>query len=456
MNRYSYTDSEKEINIVLASQDEQLKSISMPDSRRTEERITSSEALLGSLGYDLPGSITNPKSGSIVKQTLQGSMPIPSWEEVLEDALQNGADGLELQDLFTEEELQENSEAIRLLNEEYNQIHRLDEIDMTIAAVAGLLSAAVDILLVGIPQKTSEGMKAAPLSDYVRRHIENALTPEQVKRLERAAKVPYDAPVNKGFTRTQVEGLCPGMHRLYSLGHDPLLGFVVGVSDILTGRMTTIDKDGRIVVQAIERYASNVETSVVKALIKQIAHLFSDLTTPAGLPVPCMALFNLMQFGSIGDEDAVIADVVQGMYWEGYDFAHFCSMSIPVAVSEIFVRFAYILRRLSEGVSLKGAAALSVNREKNPKLATMLFIAHTSAAAINAGKVYFKKNPLAINYPQWVAFARYSYQQFKWIVLEKPDMRDKYVRGIINDELSTVYDEIDEILGGFDREIAAA
>ncbi len=54
-----------------------------------------------------------------------------------------------------------------------------------------------------------------------------------------------------------------------------------------------------------------------------------------------------------------------------------------------------------------------------------------------------------------MAFARYSYQQFKWIVLEKPDMRDKYVRGIINDELSTVYDEIDGILGGFDREIAA-
>lgn len=454
MSRYSYTDNEKEINIVLANQDEQLKSISMPDSRRIEELITSSEALLESLGYDLPSNIASSRSGSIVEQSSRGLMPIPSWEEVLEDALRNGAGGSELQDLFTEEELQENSEAVRLLNEEYNQIHRLDEIDVTIAAVAGLLSAAVDILLVGVPQKTSGGMKAAPLSDYIRRHIENALTPEQVKKLERAAKVPYDAPVNNDFTRTQVEGLCPGMHRLYSLGHDPLLGFVVGVSDILTGRMTTIDKGGRIVVQTIERYTDNAEVAVVKALIKQITHLLSDLTTPAGLPAPCMALFNLMQFGNIGDEDATIADVVQGMYWEGYDFAHFCSMSIPVVVSEVFVRFAYTFRGLSEGVSFKDAAALSANREKNPKLATMLFIAHASAAAINAGKVYFKKNPLAINYPQWIAFARYSYQQLKWIVLEKPDARDKYVRGIINGELSTVCGEIDEMLGEFDREIA--
>ena len=45
------------------------------------------------------------------------------------------------------------------------------------------------------------------------------------------------------------------MHRLYSLGHDPLLGFIVGTLDILTGRMTTIDKFGRILSQEIPRYA---------------------------------------------------------------------------------------------------------------------------------------------------------------------------------------------------------
>lgn len=425
----------------------------MSDPQRTEELIAGSEALLASLGYDLPISAAHLEDSAIANRNARNSMLVPSWEEVLEGALQSGVDGVELESLFTEEELRENAEAVRLLNEEYNQIHRLDEIDVVIAVAAGLLSAAVDILLVGIPQKTSGGMKAAPLSDYIRSHIENALTPEQVKKLERAAKVPYDAPINKGFTETQVEGLCPGMHRLYSLGHDPLLGLVVGVSDILTGRMTTIDKNGHVVVQVIERYTDRTEASVVAALVKQIAHFFSDIATPAGLPAPCMALFNLMQFGNIGDEGATVADVVQGMYWEGYDFAHFCSMSIPVVVSEVFVRFAYTLRRLNEGASPKEATSLSMNREKNPKLGTMLFIAHTSATAINAGKVYFKKNPMAINYPQWIAFAKYSYQQLKWSMIEKPDARDRYVCGVVGDELSEIYREIDNIFYELDAKI---
>lgn len=231
------------------------------------------------------------------------------------------------------------------------------------------------------------------------------------------------------------------------MGHDPLLGLVVGVSDILTGRMTTVDKNGKVVIQTIERYADRTETDVVKALIKQITHFFSDVATPAGLPAPCMALFNLMQFGSIGEEEATIADVVQGMYYSGYDFTHFCSMSIPVAVSEIFVRFAYALRKLDEGIPLSEAVCLSTDREKNPKLATMLFMAHASAAAINACKVHFAKDPMAINYSQWIAFAKYSYQQLRWAMIEKPEVGDRYVRDAVNDELEEVYRDIGRAFG---------
>ena len=65
----------------------------------------------------------------------------------------------------------------------------------------------------------------------------------------------------------------------------------------------------------------------------------------------------------------------------------------------------------------------------------MLFIAHSGATAINAGKVYFSKNPIAINYPQWIAFAKYSYKQIKWVLLEKPEAMDAYVRGQLYDDL---------------------
>lgn len=72
----------------------------------------------------------------------------------------------------------------------------------------------------------------------------------------------------------------------------------------------------------------------------------------------------------------------------------------------------------------------------------MLFIAHSAATAINAGKVCFKKNPMAINYPQWVAFAKYSYKQLKWLLIEKPSARDAYVNGKLNEQLSMVFNDV--------------
>lgn len=171
-----------------------------------------------------------------------------------------------------------------------------------------------------------------------------------------------------------------------------------------------------------------------------------------GLPAPLMALFNLFQFGSIGEEEQTIAEIVQGMYYEGYDFIHFCSMSIPTMIIEVIIRLGYGIKRIKEGNSVKDSIPFSLNREKHPKLSTMLFIGHSAATAVNAGKVYFTKNPMAINYPQWIAFAMYSYKQLKWVLLEKSELRDAYVRGVIADELNEVYAEVDSTFTEMSKE----
>lgn len=453
MGRYKYSQAEQEFNTVLGSQDAQLKGISMPDMSDAEKAIDSSESILESLGYDLPRSDTGPETQSLPPKPISQVIMVPSWEELLNDAIAGGHGSDSLERFFSEKELAENSAEIKRLNAEYDAIHQLDQLDIAIASGAGLLAAAIDILLVGFPKKTDEGVKAGPLSNYIRDHIENSLSSDQIRRLEKASKVPYDAPINDGFTSTRVEGLGPGMHRLYSLGHDPLLGLVAGVSDILTGRMTTIDKNGKVVVQVIERYARLQKTDIAQALITQILHFFSDVTTPSGLPAPGMTLFNLMQFGSIGREKATIAEVVQGMYYEGYDFVQFCAQSIPVAVSEIVVRFAYALRKIKDGAPVKEAIPFSTDRDKHPKLGTMLFISHSIATAANAGRIAFTKDPMAVSYAQWIAFAKYSYRQLKWALLEKPEERDKYVRAIIAQQSQEVYNDIDRMLGDLKGEM---
>lgn len=49
----------------------------------------------------------------------------------------------------------------------------------------------------------------------------------------------------------------------------------------------------------MENYADRKESDIFVAIAKQIIHFKSDITTSMGLPAPLMALFNLLQFGSI-------------------------------------------------------------------------------------------------------------------------------------------------------------
>lgn len=436
MNKYKYSKTEKQINAVFKHQDEALKTIRFPSTIEADATAAKADALLRKLGYQ-----PDVLKGLVPAQSRK-TMVIPTWEQCCIEAEKHVGTGCELESLFTEEELRRNELAIKQLNEEFNALHRLDAFDISIAALAGLISAAVDILLVGIPQKTPDGLKGGPLSNYVRDYFDKKFPEEEMQKLanSKVSKVPYDAQDNR-HTTIRVEGLSAYYHRLLQLGHDPLLGFVFGVADILTGRMTTIDKAGNIVSQVMENYANRKESDIFAALAKQVIHFKSDVTTSMGLPVPLMSLFNLLQFGSIGEEEQTIAEIVQGMYYEGYDFIHFCSMSIPAMLVEVIVRLGYAIKRIKEGHKIKDSVPLSLSHERHPKLATMLFIAHTGATAANAGKVYFTQNPIAINYSQWIAFAKYTYSQLKWVLLNKPALRDAYVHGKINEELDDVLAE---------------
>lgn len=452
MGKFKYSKDQQEMNNVLKYQDDQLHEMLFDRSEnanRREAEIEVLETQLRQLGID-PNSVKNKP---VTKSAPSQIIVVPSWEQLCAEAESAVGSNCELEDIFTDAELKSNKEYLKSLRTEYNQVHKLDKFDISIAALAGIVAGAVDILLVGIPQRGREGLEAGTLSNYIRSYFDKILPPDEMEKLanSKESKVPFDAQDNR-HTTTRVEGLSAYYHRLLQLGHDPLLGFIVGVMDIMSGKMTTIDKAGNIVSQTMENYADRVEPDIFKALAKELTHLKSDVTTSMGLPAPLMSLFNLLQFGSIGEEELTIAEIVQGMYYEGYDFIQFCSSSIPVMIAEVIVRLDYAIKRIKEGHSIKNSIPFSLNREKHPKLATMLFIAHSAATTINAGKVYFTKNPVAINYPQWLAFAKYSYSQLKWCLINKPSAREAYINGVLNAELSEVLEDVDKSFDEFSKD----
>ena len=421
MSKFIYSDEEQKFNNILTHQTKELDLINRPDMSIAEERIEESEKLLRELGYtlsDLPILDTETKKQTIV---------VPKWEDLVIKAECEVGSMNELDAFFTNEELELNQTVIQSMQDDFNNIHKLDKIDISICAGAGILAAIVDILLIGIPEKTPNGLKGGPLSNYVRDWFNQRFPEEEMEKLanSKVSKVPFDAQDNR-HTKVNVNGLSAYYHRLLSLGHDPLLGLVIGVCDILNGKMTTIDKTGKIVSQFMDNYTDRKESDIFAAIAKQIIHFKSDITTSMGLPAPLMGLFNLLQFGKIGDEDQTIAEIVQGMYYEGYDFIHFSSMAISTMIIEVIIRIAYALKKINEG--------------------------HSIAASANAGKIYFTKNPMTINYAQWITFAKYSYSQLKWVLIEKSELRASYVSDKIYKETQEVYDKLNLTFNNFSND----
>ena len=111
------------------------------------------------------------------------SPDVPKWEDLVIKAECEVSSMNELDALFTNEELELNQTIIQSLQDDFNNIHKLDKIDISICAGAGILAAIVDILLIGIPKKTSQGLKGGPLSNYVRDWFNQRFPEEEMEKL---------------------------------------------------------------------------------------------------------------------------------------------------------------------------------------------------------------------------------------------------------------------------------
>ena len=200
MSKYQYTEIEKQLNKVLLHQEQELKTISFPDTQTIDTRISESESLLTSLGYQLPNR-------GIIRERKKPIMVVPSWERLCCEAEKAFDMNVELEDIFTDEELKQNSDAIKLLNRDYKTLHHLDKYDIAISALAGIVGAAIDILMVGVPKKAPDGISAGTLSDFIRSRFEKLFPKEEMKKLASSdvSKTPFDAQDNR-HTKEYVNG----------------------------------------------------------------------------------------------------------------------------------------------------------------------------------------------------------------------------------------------------------
>lgn len=421
------TKNDTEIQKVLKHQQQEIDNTAVVNERITlgiKSPIKTSEELLRSLGKSLP------KQKISCNTNVKREINIRSWTEIADEAEVAIRENVKMTDLLSERDIIEVEQKIKCLQDEFDRKHRLDFLDYGIAGVSGILAALVDIFLVKIPSRGGllggSGVEGGSISDFFRDHFKNKFTPKQIRELEVNNRVPYDAATSQ-FLNENVTGLGPRSHRIQSLGHDPVLGFIFGVKDIMCGSMTAIDAQGKLIIQQIPNAPSGI--NIFEALTKQIGHLSSDIGTPAGLPSPFIPLLQMVQVGSFGKRGRTIGELTRTMYGQGYDFGHFLAMSVPVLLIEVLVRTFYFLKRIYEGYDVIESIPFDIpGQPRKPKLQTMLFMAHAIATGVNAGKLMVTNNPLSINFPQWIWFGKSAIQQLRWVSIVKENERLLHVQ----------------------------
>lgn len=427
---------------VLGHFDAKAKS-ALETSRQTnadaDKSIAETEALLASLGVDTTAAkkVTTRNAEPAVRKAR-----LRSWDEIRKEAQEAIPGEVSVADFISADEIAASEAKENILRGKFDLEHRLDLLDWGIAGLAGAIGALVDILLVQVPSTPprlgGEGVQGGWLSDTIKDKLKSLYSKEEIANLEKSYHVCFDPSTSKELAE-KVAGLGPRSHRFQSLGHDPILGFIFGVRDVMKGKFTAIDKFGKIIVQEIPDAEQGV--GLFKAIATVFGHLKSDIGTPAGLPAPFMPLFQLLQFGDI--DGRTIGELSRAMYANGYDFGHFLAMSIPVMIIEVIVRILYFAKRLHEGHNFMESLPFDLPfKKRQPKLQTMLFTAHTIATAANAGKVWFTKNPMAINLPQWQWYAKVSYSQLRWVLFTRPAERLAFVQKDINADWQKINEDL--------------
>jgi len=394
-----------------------------------DEAIAKAEAALRARGMALPPRPSVKASGPM---EMPATRP---WDEIIAEARAARPGEMSFDDILTPEQQAAVKARLDGWGAEFEAPHKLTAYDYSVAGVAGVLAGLADVFLVQVPRHPgflgSEASEGGWLSNLMKDAFGSILPQDKISVLENAYKVPYDVSRN-GILDEAVAGLGPRTHRLHSLGHDPILGWIFGVWDILNGSMSTIGKDGSVLIQNVPgaepvQLGVDIFMRIIEALQSVAGHMASDVATSAGLPPPLFALTQFLQFGDFKGRN--MAELSQAMYRSGYDFRHFLSGGVCVALIEVIVRIAYFARELQEGKDFMAALPFG----DNPRLRTGLLLAHTTAAAINAGKVAITKNPLSVNYAQWLAFFRYLLPQMHWLLVGKANARRRFMQGKLDD-----------------------
>lgn len=327
MGQFKYTKGEKEINKVLKMNQIISKEThdSMANTRAAADScIAESEKLLRSLGMGAKVDKAKREAHTAAQNAEFKYKPeIKSWDSLVTDANAMIPESIKLEDILTPAEIENAFQELDEINEAFSRKTSIvNKTDLIFLAIATALQVTKSLLYPYVAQKTGYGdsfnpdNRLAHNDKVIEKAHKNANDAFKIKHQKRNPNgywinmvyqtVPYDAIKGSASVGLGMSGV---NHRLKTLGHDPILGWLFGTANILTDTITLnnfstyrVTRNPLVItpnkIDPVTLLAECMEMikgdkmNLPAALFTQAAHLKSDVYTKKGLPVPILGTFN--------------------------------------------------------------------------------------------------------------------------------------------------------------------
>lgn len=467
MSRFKYTDEELRINKVLKmNQDISTELLSNPELAKTrntaDDSIVSSIALLQSLGKSK--EVKDLSSQMKVKEDrkLEHRPVLEDWEKILAEAEKYVPEVMTLEDILSEEEIQGAFEELDEINKQFSRKTSIvNKTDLSFLAIATALQVAKSLIFPYVAEKFDYGKSFDPDKrlDHNDKSIEKAHRDAndkfKNKHLEKHGAghwinilyqtVPYD--ITKGSADLGIN-MGGRYHRMYTLGHDPILGWIFGTANILTDCITfntfrtnrisrvdpitgakkmVITKEivpmGKMFGECYQEVKADY-LNFPAALFAQAQHLKSDEFTKLGLPVPLLSSIN--------------ENFASKLYSEHYDALCFARDAKIVGASFIVSKFFDIIITLTHGLFRKENEDKNLFEVRTRKIILISNAIASTSTIINAAVT---SNPKNLDIGSLLNTVTHLFTDTRFIAR----IRQEFIESQISDRLQREIAEVDAL-----------
>lgn len=459
MSKFSYSNDEMDINKILKMNQDISKSLlnnsEIGNSRKqADDNIESSMELLRSLGK---GSSINKLSEEAKEKNkdrkLEHRPVIESWESIVAQANEYDPNPVVLEDIMSEAEINEAFSELDDINHVFSKKTTIvNKTDLSFLAVATALQVTKALLFPYVADKFHYGeqIDKSKRLNHNDKSIEEAHRKANDKFRDKNLKnhgtgrwinilyqtPPYD--ITKGSADLGIN-MGGAYHRLYTLGHDPILGWIFGTANILTDVVTLnnflslrVARDPMKITsevvplskmfQECYEYANADYLNLPAAVFAQSQHLKSDKYTKLGLPIPLLSSIN--------------ENFASKLYKSNYDSLCFARDLKIVGASFVVSKIIDILILLVHGLFRKEEEPQDLFEVRTRKI---LLISNSIASTSSIINTAITKNPKNLDIGSLLSTVSHLFTDVRYI----SKIKQEFIESEISTKLQAEIEEID-------------